>query len=122
MFKRRINKEMLKHDYPLYFALAYFIEIKRAKFIKVSLMGSDEILHVIVNHDDLYFDALDSYRSLRDSIPNADDVPKLDLIFESINYDQIVKYILDTHHMFDNELFMDIREYVRNNYHLPSKK
>ncbi len=116
-----ITIEKLKEDYYLYFSLAYFIEVKRSKFIKISEHPSDKIIHVLVHHDDIYLDAMDQYTDLKDSVNNIDSIKTEDLIFENITYDQIVKYILNNEFRFDNELFMKIRTFVRNQYHLPNK-
>lgn len=116
-----VTVEKLKNKYYLYFSLAYFIEVKQSKFLKVTEYPSDTVLHILVEHDDIYLDAMNQYTNLKDSVKNIKSIKLENVIFENITYDQIVKYILNNEHLFDNELFMEIRTYVRNNYNPPTK-
>lgn len=111
-----INKSNLQKKYPLYFSLAYSIEITQVKFIKVSEYPSNDILHIIIDNNKTYLDAMGQYSDLKDSILHFDDIEPSNLIFETITYDEIVRYILTNQFIFDDELFIRIRNYVKNHY------
>lgn len=113
-------KHKLNNQYIAYFNLAYYLDIERLTFVQIYCIDPKtnirDDIHMVMSTGTHYIDAYGCHDDLFDTLTDKSYQSNAGINIEILTYDQIIKYILKHQDIFNDELLIQIRLYVRKNY------